>query len=68
MNGNYQYITDLKGTPTAIIIPITEWKNMYLANDTEYLSKSTKMTKRILDAKSRNTGFTLKEVHEKLGI
>ncbi len=68
MNTNYQYVTDIKGNPTAIIIPIDDWKNMFLVNDTEYLSKSSVMTQRILEAKSRKSGYSLKDIHEKLGI
>ena len=68
MNTNYQYVTDIKGNPTAVIIPIDDWNNMFLVNDTEYLSKSSVMTRRILEAKSRKSGYSLKDIHEKLGI
>ncbi len=71
-----QYITADTGDITAVVVPIKEWIAIIskLAdsksdrNDTEYLSKSKKMKKRILEAMTRSGGRTLEEVRNELDI
>lgn len=71
-----QYITADTGDITAVIVPIKEWMAIIskLAdsksdrNDTEYLLKSNKMKKRLLEAVNRTGGRTLEEVRNELGI
>ena len=71
-----QYITADTGDITAVVVPIKEWMAIIskLAdgksdrNDTEYLLKSNKMKKRLLEAVNRTGGKTLEEVRNELGI
>jgi len=63
-----QYITDTSGKPTAVVLPIEFWKAIFPDDYSEKLLSSKKMKQRILEAMKRNDGFTIGEVHEKLGI
>jgi hypothetical protein len=71
-----QYVTSDAGDITAVIVPIEEWRyvlskvneNAPERNDTEYLLQSNAMRKRLLEARSRSGGKTLKEVSNALGI
>jgi|GEM_PF-1348248 len=71
-----QYITGDTGDITAVIVPIQEWESVISKlseikperNDTEYLLKSRKMKKRLLEAMNRTGGKTLEEVRNELGI
>ena len=66
MFNSIQYISDDKGTPTAVVIPIKLWKKIESESETKYLLKSPVMKKRILETKKRKGGFSLKEVRERL--
>jgi SH3-like domain-containing protein len=63
-----QYITNKKGKPVAVILPIKTWERISQIDDSAYLNSSKKMIKRINQARERGSGLSLKEVHEKLGI
>ncbi len=71
-----QYVTGDTGDITAVIVPIQEWESVISKlseikperNDTEYLLKSRKMKKRLLEAMNRTGGKTLEEVRNELGI
>lgn len=68
MFNSIQYISDKKGTPTAVVVPIKLWKKIESEGETKYLLKSPAMKKRLLDAKKRKTGLSLKEVRERLTL
>ncbi len=63
-----QYISDAKGNPVGVIVPIEIWHEIESEQETAYLTKSETMKKRLLEAKERTTGMSFEEVNEKLGI
>jgi PHD/YefM family antitoxin component YafN of YafNO toxin-antitoxin module len=63
-----QYISNQEGEPVAVIVPIDLWKEIESERETAYLLKSETMKQRLLAAKNRQTGMSLEEVCEKLGI
>lgn len=66
--GEIQFVSNEKGEPTAVIVPIDLWREIESERETAYLLKSDTMRKRLLDAKERQGGLSLEAVVEKLGI
>lgn len=48
-----QYISDAKGNPVGVIVPIEIWHAIEAEKETAYLTKSETMKKRLLEAKQR---------------
>lgn len=63
-----QYVSNESGEPTAVIVPISLWREIESERETAYLLKSEAMKRRLLEAKQRQQGLTLDEAVEKLGI
>lgn len=63
-----QYISDESGEPTAVIVPISLWREIEAERETAYLLKSDAMRRRLLEANHRKEGLPIKTVVEKLGI
>ena len=63
-----KYVSDDKGQPVSVIVPIELWREIESERETAYLLKSQKMKKRLLRAKDRTGGIALTEACEKLGI
>jgi antitoxin YefM len=63
-----QYISDESGETTAVIVPITLWREIEAQRETAYLLKSDAMKRRLLEANDRTEGLPLETVIEKLGI
>lgn len=63
-----QYVSNQDGQPVAVILPIDLWKELQSEQETAYLLKSETMKQRLLAAKDRQTGMSMEEVCEKLGI
>lgn len=63
-----QYISDEHGELTAVILPITVWKEIVSELETHHLLKSETMKKRLLEAKGRNEGISFDDVLDQLGI
>jgi len=63
-----QYISDESGQTTAVIVPISLWREIEAQRETAYLLKSDAMKRRLLEAKDRTEGLPLETVLEKLGI
>ena len=63
-----QYISDESGEPTAVIVPISLWREIEAERETAYLLKSDAMRRRLLEAKNRKEGLSIETVVEKLGI
>jgi PHD/YefM family antitoxin component YafN of YafNO toxin-antitoxin module len=63
-----QYVSNEEGKPVAVIVPIDLWNEIESERETAYLLKSATMKQRLLEAKNRQTGMSLEEVCEKLGI
>ncbi len=66
--GEVQYITDSQNNITGVIVPIELWHELQSEKETAYLLKSDAMKKRLLAARKRDTGLSLQEASEKLGI
>lgn len=63
-----QYVSDAKGNNIAVIVPIEIWQKLTTRDDTDYLLSSEAMKERLLTAKNRQTGISLEEACERLGI
>lgn len=63
-----QYISNERGEPTGVIVPISLWREIESERETAYLLKSETMRRRLLEAKERQGGLGLEEVIENLGI
>jgi PHD/YefM family antitoxin component YafN of YafNO toxin-antitoxin module len=63
-----QYISDETGETTAVIVPIALWRELESERETAYLLKSDTMKRRLLEARDRQEGLSIKAVFEKLGI
>lgn len=63
-----QYVSDAQGNNVAVIVPIKLWQELTQKDDTDYLLSSETMKERLLTAKNRQTGISLEEACEKLGI
>ncbi len=66
--GEVQYITDSQNNITGVIVPIELWHELQSEKETAYLLKSDVMKKRLFAARKRDTGLSLQEASEKLGI
>lgn len=66
--GEVQYITDEGNNITGVIVPIELWHELLAERETAYLLKSEAMRERLLAARKRDQGISLKEACEKLGI
>ena len=63
-----QYVSDAEGNTVAVLVPIDLWREIESERETAYLLKSEVMKKRLLEAKKRKTGISLKEARAKLGV
>ena len=63
-----QYIQDTAGQNLVVFIPIDLWHEIASERETAYLLSSENMKRRLLAAKERNSGMSLEEISEKLGI
>ena len=63
-----QYVSDERGNPIGVIVPIELWREIESEKETAYLMKSENMRRRLLEAKERQEGISLDEACEKLGI
>ena len=63
-----QYVSNESGEPTAVIVPISLWRDIASERETAHLLKSETMKRRLLEAKDRQQGIPLDEAIEKLGV
>jgi PHD/YefM family antitoxin component YafN of YafNO toxin-antitoxin module len=63
-----QYVSDESGEPTAVLVPISLWREIEAERETAYLLKSNPMKRRLMEAKDRQDGIPIETVIEKLGI
>jgi PHD/YefM family antitoxin component YafN of YafNO toxin-antitoxin module len=63
-----QYVLNESGEPTAVIVPISLWRDIASERETSYLLKSESMRRRLLEASERQQGLSLDETIAKLGI
>ncbi len=50
---NIQYISDAKGNPVGVFVPIEIWHELESEKETAYLTKSETMKEHLLEAKER---------------
>ena len=67
-NQQLQYIRNMEGKPVAVVLPIEFWNSIFPMDETQYLNSSERMRQRLIESMNRNEGYSLEEVHEKLGI
>jgi antitoxin YefM len=63
-----QFVSNENGEPTAVIVPISLWRQIESERETAYLLKSDTMKRRLLEAKESQQGLSLEAAIEKLGI
>lgn len=63
-----QYIRNMEGKPIAVVLPIEFWRSVFPMDETQYLNSSEKMRQRLIESLSRDGGYSLEEVYEKIGI
>jgi antitoxin YefM len=63
-----QYVSDESGEPTAVIVPISLWRDIESERETAYLLKSETMKRRLLEAKERQQGIPLDDATAKLTV
>jgi len=63
-----QYVSDERGNPVGVIVPIELWREIESEKETAYLLKSENMKRRLLEARDRQDGIPFEEACEKLGI
>lgn len=63
-----QYVSDAEGKPVSVLVPIALWHEIESARETVYLLQSETMKRRLMEAKARTEGISLKDAREKLGI
>jgi PHD/YefM family antitoxin component YafN of YafNO toxin-antitoxin module len=63
-----QYVSNESGEPTAVIVPISVWRDIESERETAHLLKSESMKRRLLEAKERQQGISLDEAVDKLGV
>ena len=67
-NTEIQIVSSESGEPTAVIVPIELWREIESERETAYLLKSAAMKDRLLQAARRQTGLSVEDVIEKLGV
>ena len=67
-NTEIQIVSSESGEPTAVIVPIELWREIESERETAYLLKSDAMKDRLLQAARRQTGLSVEDVIEKLGV
>ncbi|MCW5981468.1 MAG: hypothetical protein KIT09_25505 [Bryobacteraceae bacterium] len=56
-----QYVSNERGEPTAVIVPISLWREIESERETAYLLRSETMKRRLVAARERQQGLTLGE-------
>jgi antitoxin YefM len=63
-----QFVSDERGETTAVIVPISLWREIESERETRYLLRSEVMKRRLLEAKDRQEGIPVEAAIEKLGL
>ena len=67
-NADIQIVANEAGEPTAVIVPIGQWREIASQRETAYLLKSETMKQRLLPAVQRSDGLPLDAVIRKLAL
>ena len=68
VDAQIQYVSNENGETTAVIVPISLWREIESERETAYLLKSEAMKRRLLAAKDSKEGIPFEAALEKLGI
>lgn len=68
MASEIQIVSNEKGEPTGVIVPIELWREIESERETAYLLRSETMKTRLLAARQREGGIPIEAAIEKLGI
>ena len=63
-----QIVSNEAGEPTAVIVPITLWREIASEDETAYLLRSETMRQRLLTGLKRTTGVPLEDAVAQLGL
>lgn len=63
-----RYVSDERGSPTAVLVPIELWREIESERETAHLLKSETMRTRLSEALNRTEGEPLDVVRARLGI
>ena len=63
-----QYVSDAEGKQVSVLVPIALWHEIASLRETAYLLQSETMKRRLMEAKERTEGISLKDAREKLGV
>ena len=63
-----QYVSDENGEASAVIVPISLWREIESERETAHLLKSEAMKRRLLASKDRQEGIPFEVALKKLGI
>ncbi len=63
-----RYVSDERGNPVSVIIPIKLGREIESERETTYLLRSKVMKERLLAAKGQTAGISLEEARAKLGV
>ena len=63
-----EYISDAEGKEVGVIVPIDHWHEIKSERETAYLLKSDTMKRRLLEAKNRQGGISLKDALKRLRV
>ena len=63
-----QYVSDSDGRTVGVLVPIELWREIASERETAYLLKSETMKGRLIEAKQRKSGISVKKARAKLGI
>jgi hypothetical protein len=63
-----QYLSDVEGNPTGVLVPLALWQELISEQETAYLLNSGIMRQRLCEARQSNQGIPFEVVREKLGI
>jgi len=64
MTAELQTISDAQGRVTGVIVPIDLWREIESEKETAHLLGNPETRRRLLEAKERDGGMTLKEVRQ----
>ena len=67
-NPTLQYVSNENGDVTAVLVPITIWREIASELETQHLLRSPAMRERLLRARREEGGVPLSEVLRRFGI
>ncbi|OQW90937.1 MAG: prevent-host-death protein [Thiotrichaceae bacterium IS1] len=63
-----QYLSDVEGNPTGVLVPLALWQELISEQETAYLLNNPAMRQRLCEARQSTQGIPFEVVREKLGI